>query len=60
MSNISPPPLSVVQRAETVYKAMSEIHCLHAQRQIRNALAIRNGSNTLEILDLSLNSDVQV
>ena len=54
------PSSSVTQRAEAIYKTIKEIRRLHAERQIRNALAIRNDPNTKIILNLPIQSDVRV
>jgi hypothetical protein len=52
--------LSVIQRAEAIRKATKKIRRLHAERQIQNVLAIRNGPSTKATLNLPLQSDVRV
>lgn len=39
---------------------MKEVRRLYAERQVRDALAMRNGPSTSEVLSLPLQSDVQV
>jgi hypothetical protein len=51
---------SITQRAMTIEKAMIEIRKLRAERQIVDALNIRNDSIVISIHDLLLNSDVLV
>jgi len=60
MTNDSPPSPSIIQRAEAIRKASREVHRLHAERQVKDALAMRNGPNTKPTLDLPLQSDVLV
>jgi hypothetical protein len=60
MTENSPPSLSTTQRAAAIRKAMKEVHRLHAQRQIQEALAMRNLPNTVQTLRLPLQSDVRV
>ena len=55
----APSPL-VTQRAEAIHKTIKEIRRLHAERQVRDALAMRNGPNTKIILNLPIQSDVRV
>jgi hypothetical protein len=56
----SPPALSIVQRAEAIRKATNEARKLLAKRQINDALATRNGPDTLPTHRLPLQSDVRV
>jgi hypothetical protein len=56
----SAPSLSVIQRAEAIRKATKEIRRLHAERQVQNALAMRNGPSTKATLNLSFQSDVRI
>jgi hypothetical protein len=44
----------VIQRAEAIRKATKEIRRLHAEYQVQDALAIRNGLSTKATLNLSL------
>jgi len=54
------PSPTVAQRAAAIKKAMAEIQKLRAERQIIEALNIRNGPNTTAIHDLPPNSPVLV
>jgi hypothetical protein len=60
MTEDSAPSPSVVQRAEAIRKVTKEVRRLYAERQIKNALAMRNGPDTKAILNLPLQSDVRV
>jgi hypothetical protein len=60
MTNDSPPSPPITQRAEAMRKAMKEVRRLHAERQVRDALAMRNGPNTTGTTNLPPNSDVRV
>jgi hypothetical protein len=51
---------SITQRIMTIEKAMIEIRKFRAERQIVDALNIRNDSIIISIHDLFLNSDVLV
>ena len=51
---------TVAQRAAAIKKAMAEIQKLRAERQIIEALNIRNGLNTTAIHDLPPNSPILV
>jgi hypothetical protein len=51
---------SITQRATIIEKVMIEIKKFRAERQIVDALNIRNDSIIISIHDLSLNSDVLV
>jgi hypothetical protein len=51
---------SIIQRIIVIEKAMIEIKKLRAQRQIVDALNIRNDSIIISIHDLSINSDVLI
>jgi hypothetical protein len=51
---------TIVQRAVAVKKAMKEVRKLRTERQINDALNIRNDSLINLIHDLSLNSNVLV
>ena len=50
----------IVQRIEIIRKEMKEIHRLHAERQMKDALAMRNESNIDSIISLFIQSDVRV
>ena len=60
MITTSPPSLTMTARANVITKAMAEIRQLRAKRQITEALATRNGPNTLHTLNLPLQSEVKV
>ncbi|KAI1769721.1 hypothetical protein F4818DRAFT_435441 [Hypoxylon cercidicola] len=60
LTESSPSTPSLATRAEAIKKAMQEVHKLKAKRQIANALAMRNGPNTLDTLNLPLQSEVRV
>jgi hypothetical protein len=51
---------SVTQRAEAIRKAIKEMRRLHAERQVKDALAMKNGPDTKAILNLPIQSDVRV
>jgi hypothetical protein len=44
----------ITERAEAIHKAMKKVRRLYAERQVNNALAIRNGLNTKPVLTLLL------
>jgi hypothetical protein len=52
------PSPSITERAKAIYKAIKEVRRLYAERQVNDALAIRNGPNTEPVLILPLQSDV--
>jgi hypothetical protein len=60
MHAMNPPISSIIQRAMTIEKAMTEIRKFRVERQIVDALNTRNDSIIIPIHDLSLNSDVLV
>jgi hypothetical protein len=60
LTEIDPPSPSVTKRAEAIYAATKEVRRLYAERQVKDALAMRNGPDTKNTLDLSLQSDVRV
>jgi hypothetical protein len=60
LTEMDPPSPSVTKRAEAIRAATKEVRRLHAVRQVQEALAIRNGPNTMLTLDLPLQSDVRV
>ena len=60
MTEMDPPSPSVIKRAEAIRAATKEIRRLHAERQVNDALAMRNGSNIITTLNLPLQSDVRV
>jgi len=60
LTEMDPPSPSITKRAEAIRTATKEVRRLHAERQVKDALAIRNGPNTKITLDLPLQSDVRV
>jgi len=54
LTEMDPLSLSVTKRAEAICIATKEVRRLHAERQVKDALAIRNGPNTKITLDLPL------
>jgi hypothetical protein len=60
LTEMDPPSPSVVKRAEAIRAATKEVQHLHAERQVQDALAMRNSPDTKVTLDLPLQSDVQV
>ena len=60
MAESDAPSPSVTQRAAAIKKAMSEIQKLRAERQVADALNMRNGPQTTTIHDLPPNSPVLV
>jgi hypothetical protein len=60
LTEMDPPSPTVVKRAEAIHTAMKKIRQLQAERQVKDALAMCNSSNTKITLDLPLQSDVRV
>jgi hypothetical protein len=60
LTELDPPSPSVTKRAEAICAATKEVRRLYAERQVKDALAIRNGPDTKNTLDLPLQSDVRV
>ncbi|KAI0991809.1 hypothetical protein K3495_g16378, partial [Podosphaera aphanis] len=60
ISDLDAPAPSVTQRAKAIHKATIELRHLYAKRQVRDALAIRNGPSTEATLNLPINSMVRV
>jgi hypothetical protein len=60
MTKDSPPSPSITERAEATHKAMKEVRRLYAERQVNDALAMRNRPNVEPLLALPLQSDVRV
>jgi hypothetical protein len=54
MTKDSPPSPFITKQAEAIYKAMKKVRRLYAERQVNDALAIRNGLNTKPVLILPL------
>ncbi|KAJ5900234.1 uncharacterized protein N7473_004304 [Penicillium subrubescens] len=60
ITEIDPPSPSVIKRAKAIRAATKEVRRLHTERQVNNALAIRNGPSTIATLNLPLQSDIRV
>ncbi|KAI1001543.1 hypothetical protein K3495_g6655 [Podosphaera aphanis] len=60
MHTNSLPTLGIIKRAEAIKTAMNEVHKIHAQRKVKDALALRNGPNVTDTFSLPLNSDILV
>jgi hypothetical protein len=60
LTEIDPPSPSVTKRAEAICAATKEVCCLYAERQVKDTLAMRNGPDTKNTLDLPLQSNVRV
>jgi hypothetical protein len=60
LTEIDPPSPSVIKRAEAICVVTKKVRRLYAERQVKNALAMRNGPDTKNILDLPLQSNVRV
>jgi hypothetical protein len=58
ITDMDPPSLSIIQRAQAIHAATKEVQWLYAKCQVSDMLAIRNGPNTMLTLDLLINSDV--
>jgi hypothetical protein len=52
--------LSITKRAEAIHTATKEVYYLQAERQVKDALTIRNGPNTTSTLSLPIFSEVCV
>jgi hypothetical protein len=60
LTEMDPPSPLVTKRAEAIRAATKEVRRLYAERQVKDALAMRNGPDTKNTLDLPLQSDVCV
>lgn len=60
MTDESPPSPSVRLRAIAYRKAVEEVRRAHAERQVKEGLAMRNGPNTAYTINLTVNSLVRV
>jgi hypothetical protein len=60
LTKMDPPFPSVIKRAEAIRAATKEVRRLYTERRVKDALAIRNGLDTKNTLDLPLQSDVRV
>jgi len=60
MTEMDAPSLSVTKRAEAIRAATKEVRRLQAERQVKEALAMRNGSNTISTLSLPILLEVRV
>ncbi|KAJ5900184.1 uncharacterized protein N7473_004254 [Penicillium subrubescens] len=54
ITEIDPPSPSVVKRAKAIRAATKEVRRLHTERQVNDALAIRNSPSTIATLNLPL------
>jgi hypothetical protein len=54
LTKIDPPSSLVTKRAEAIYAATKEVCCLYAERQVKDALVMRNSPDTKNTLDLLL------
>jgi hypothetical protein len=52
--------LIITKRTKTIRKATKEVRRFYAERQVIDALAIRNGPNIVTTLELPIQSDVRV
>jgi hypothetical protein len=60
LTEIDPPSPSVTKRAEAIRATTKEVRRLYAERQVKDALVIRNSPDIKNTLDLPLQSDVRV
>lgn len=60
MNHSDPPSLDISKRASAIKTAMREVRKLNAERQVKEALNMRNGPRTHHLIDIPLNSDVFV
>jgi hypothetical protein len=60
MTEIDPLSLTIAKRAEAIRAITKEVRRLYAKRQVSDALAMRNGLNTMTTGELLLQSDVCV
>jgi hypothetical protein len=60
LTEIDPFSSLVTKRAEAICAATKEVRRLYTERQVKNALVIRNSPNTKNTLDLLLQSNVRV
>lgn len=60
LTEIDLPSLFVNKRAEAICAATKEVQRLYAERQVQDALAMRNSLDTKITLDLLFQSNVQV
>jgi len=54
LTKIDPLSPLVTKRVEAIYVVTKEVCCLYAERQVKDALDMRNSPNTKIILDLPL------
>lgn len=60
ISTTDPPSPTIAQKALAIKKAMTEVAKLRAERQVADALRMRNGPDTTPIHDLAVGSKVLV
>ena len=51
---------SITKRAKAICTAIKEVHCLQAEHQVKDVLAIRNSLNIIPILNLPILSEVHI
>ena len=52
LTEIDPLSPSITKRIKTIYTVTKEVCCLYAKKQVKDALAMRNGPDTKITLDL--------
>jgi hypothetical protein len=60
ITRASPPSPFIIEQAKAIHKAIKKVRRLYAERQVNNALAIRNRLNTEPVLTLPLQLNVRV
>jgi hypothetical protein len=60
LTEIDPPSPLVTKRAKAICAATKKVRRLYAEKQVKDALVIRNSPDTKNTLDLPLQSDVRV
>jgi hypothetical protein len=60
LTELDPSSLLVTKKAEAIRAVTKKVRRLYAERQVKDALAIRNGPDTKNTLDLPLQLDVYV
>ena len=60
MQKFDPPSSTITQRADAIKKTMKKVRIAKTQKQISDALNIRNKSITNHFHDLSLNSKILI
>ena len=60
MHHLNPSASSIIQRAAAISKTMSEMKKIMTEKQVRDALNIRNGLIINHFHDLPINSEVLI